>query len=427
MADRDGTWHRPGAAAGPCARPDPKGADNRARADACRKSMRQKKQTRKIMKGEIMRYLATGSLVLLALATDLHAGGFERTEQSITTLFESGRHLGFGFSAGFPNVSGTASARTPTPGQESGNIGENFGNLSFAYKDDINDRLSYAILYGEPYGADIAYPISRYFASGSNAELRTRALTGILQYHLSEPGAAFGGQFSVYGGAIAQYIKASADVPFLRGYQVTSESQIGYGFLVGAAWERPELGQRISLTYSSEIQNDLPTQESFAGRPAVSTETEIDTPESINLEFQTGLNPKTLLFGSIRWVPWGDFEVSPPLYYSVTGTPLAFFPDDTYTYRLGLGRKINDNWQVFGSLGYEGSSGEPTTNLTPVDGFTSYSAGATYRQDKTRITVAARYVALGDANTILAGRSPAGQFTDNSLWGVGVQIAFDLN
>jgi len=379
----------------------------------------------KKVKGEIMKHIGVGGIVFLALGTQLHAGGLERADQSVGVLFEKGRHLEFGIVTVSPAVSGVGAL--VTPGAQSGDLAQSFQNLRFAYKADINEKLSYAIIFDQPYGSNVAYPSSSFFAAGANAELTAHALTGILQYNIAEPGSALGGQLSVYGGARAQYIEASANVPFLNGYKATTDSNVGFGYVAGVAWERPELGMRVSLTYTSEIKNELDTQESFGANPATATKTDIDTPESISLEFQTGLNPKTLLFGSVRWVPWGDFDVSPPLYTGVTGSPLAFFADDRITYRLGIGRKINDIWTVFGEIGYEETTGSPTTNLTPVDGFFSYSLGATYKKDRTRITIAARYADVGDANSVLGAAVPAAQFTDNSLWGVGIRVAIDLN
>ena len=373
-----------------------------------------------------MKYLATGGVALLALGGAAHAGGLERTDQSVAVLFETGRHLELSFAHTSPDVSGTGSARTPTPGQASGDIGEAYNNLNLAYKADIGERLSYAVIYDEPYGADITYPTSRYFASGSNAELKTQALTAILQYNFAPVAGGIGGQFSVYGGPRVQRMDAEAFVPFTGRYSVTVDSETDYGYLVGAAWERPELGMRVSLTYTSEIKHEFDSQETIGGRTS-STKTDINTPESLTLEFQTGLNPKTLLFGSVRWVPWSNFEIAPPVFTSTTGSPLAFYEDDRTTYRLGAGRRLTDAWSVFGVVAYESDTGSPTGNLTPYDGFTSYTLGATHTLERVRITAAATYIDIGDADTLLGTQFPAGQFRDNEAWRVGVRVAIDLN
>ncbi|WP_150497400.1 OmpP1/FadL family transporter [Roseibium aquae] len=369
--------------------------------------------------------------ISIALSGTAHAGGFERIEQSMAVLFEQGRHFQIGGYFAFPRVSGVGSSISPTPGQNSGNLAENFWNINAAFKDDINDRFSYAIIFDNPYGANIAYPSSGFFASNSNASITTHALSGVLQYNMPETLSVFGGSFSIYGGPKVQYSDAHASIPFtFGGYSATVDPAFGFGFLAGVAFEKPDIGMRIALTYGSAINTNWSTTESFgnlAGGAPVATTTAFDTPESLNLEFQTGLNPKTLLFGSVRWVPWSDFDISPPLYTSITGGPLAFFADDRITYRLGLGRKITEDFSIFGEVGYEHHTGSPTTNLTPVDGFLSYSLGATKEFGRTKVTLAGRYVDVGDADSQLGPFVPAGEFKDNSLFAIGMRIGFDLN
>ncbi|TWI78681.1 hypothetical protein JM93_04428, partial [Roseibium hamelinense] len=356
--------------------------------------------------------LKTAIAVSIALSGTAHAGGFERIDQSMDVLFEQGRYFQIGGYFAFPEVSGVGSSISPTPGQNSGNLAENFWNISAAFKDDINDQFSYAIIFDQPYGANIAYPTSTYFASNANASITTHALSGVLQYNLPDTMRVFGGGFSIYGGPKIQYTDAHANIPFLNGYNVTVDPAFGFGFLAGIAYEKPEIGMRIALTYGSAIDTDLSTSESFAGGPAVATTTALDSPESLHLEFQTGLSPKTLLFGSVRWVPWSDFDISPPLYTSVTGGPLAFFADDRITYRLGLGRKITEDLSIFGEVGYEHHTGSPTTNFTPVDGFLSGSVGATKEFGRAKVTLAARYADVGDADSQLGTTVPAGEFKD---------------
>jgi long-subunit fatty acid transport protein len=189
--------------------------------------------------------------------TSVSAGGIERSDQSVGVLFQQGRYVEFTASYIQPDVSGVGSNN----GVNSGNIGEDFNNVAFAYKDDINKNWSYALIYDEPYGTDVKYPTGTgYFAAGSEGKVVTRALTGILQYNIAEPGSALGGQFSVYGGPRAQYVRASATNP-AAGYNITTQAEFGYGYLVGAAWERPDLGMRASLTYTSEIEHSVDTLE----------------------------------------------------------------------------------------------------------------------------------------------------------------------
>ncbi len=371
-----------------------------------------------------MKHLAIGGLALLALGGAAHAGGVERSDQSVGVLFQQGRYVEFTASYIQPDVSGVGT--TLTPGRDSGSIGPDFNNVAFAYKDDINKNLSYAIIYDEPYGTNVTYPTGTgYFAAGTEADLVTRALTGILQYNIAEPSSAFGGQFSVYGGPRAQYIRASATVPGVAGYSVNAESEFGYGYLIGTAWERPDLGMRASLTYTSEIKHSLDTTETSRapGTTLRQSESSLDTPESLALELRTGITPTTVLFGSVRWVPWSQFVVNPPLFASFnTGFPLAFFEDDRITYSLGIGQAITKNVSVFGALGYEAETGSRTGNLNPADGFIRYTLGTTIKHDRATVTIAGRYTDIGDATTVNGG-----DFTDNSAWTTSVKIGLDLN
>ena len=41
------------------------------------------------------------------------------------------------------------------------------------------------------------------------------------------------------------------------------------------------------------------------------TTTDLETPQSVQLDFQTGVAPKTLVFGYVRWVDWTEFNVTP--------------------------------------------------------------------------------------------------------------------
>ena len=108
-------------------------------------------------------------------------------------------------------------------------------------------------------------------------------------------------------------------------YRVDAGKDWGYGWMLGTAYERPDIALRVSLSYYSKISHSLDTQESTATTGVLPTQTEVDTPQSVSLDFQTGVAPKTLVFGSIRWVDWSEFRIDPPLYeqavVGLIGTP----------------------------------------------------------------------------------------------------------
>ena len=350
---------------------------------------------------------------LLASTALVHAGGIDRSGQSINALFENGRYAEFSFGHISPDTSGTSVAALGS--RNSGNATESYMQFGAAYKADINDKLSYAIIYDQPFGADIDYPTGTgYYAAGAQADLDAHALTGLLRYRMND-------NFSVHGGLRVQTIEATAAVPFVGGYTVDGDRDTGVGYVAGVAYERPDIAMRVALTYNSSIDHDVDTTE-FG---AVMSTTEIETPQSVNLDFQTGIAADTLLFGGIRWVDWSSFDISPAAYAGATGgASLVSYENDVFTYSLGVGRRLNDNWSVSASVGYENSEGGFASNLGPTDGNKSLALAAVYTRDNMKITTGVRYVNIGDAQTAIPGFAPAADFEDNDAVAFGVKVGF---
>ena len=357
-----------------------------------------------------MKKLILATTALTTLAGGALAGGLERTPQSMAILFEEGRFAELSFGIVSPDVSGTL-------GAPSGDMLATYTNLGLAYKADLNEQLSYAIIFDQPYGADTDYPTGtgNPFA-GSTAKVRSNAISGVLQYN-------FGSGASVYGGLRAQSLQAEAAIlPATADYTVESDTNYQLGYLVGAAYERPDIALRVSLTYHSEVTHELQLDENWVGG-ADNQSQDVIMPQALNLEFQSGIAEDTLVFGSVRWVEWSETVVNPPEYQNLPGVtrPLVFFEDDRITYTLGLGRRLNETWSVLGSVSYEENTGSVTGNLGPTDGFTSVSLGAIYRKDNMKITGGIRYADIGDA-TSFSGAT----FTDNSAIAAGVRVGWSF-
>ena len=132
-------------------------------------------------------------------------------------------------------------------------------------------------------------------------------MTGLVRYRIDR-------RFSVHGGLRAARFGGEATLAGpafaavgLGGYHWEGDDDWGFGYVLGAAYEIPEIALRVALTYGSEIEHELDADENFFG-PST---TEITMPQSVNLDFQTGISPKTLLYGSVRWVNWDGWNVSP--------------------------------------------------------------------------------------------------------------------
>jgi long-chain fatty acid transport protein len=229
-------------------------------------------------------------------------------------------------------------------------------------------------------------------------------------------------------------MSAEASIPFIQDYTVKSNSSSATGYLVGVAYEKPEIALRVALTYNSKIKHTLTAEEATtlsAPYNALSETTVVNSPQSVNLDVQSGIAKDTLAFASVRWVNWSAFEIAPNLYKAVTALagpekPLVSYDNDTITYTLGVGRKFSDNWSASIALGYEKSNGGYASNLGPTDGRTSVTVGAAYTMDKVKISGGVSYIQIGDAQTTLTDTTAAGSFTSNRAVGAGMKIAYSF-
>lgn len=366
-----------------------------------------------------MKFAIAAGAALGLVGTTALAGGVERSAFSSRVLFEEGRYAEFSFGAVEPTVSGTAVAGLG--GFPSGDMATSYFRFGAAYKADLNERLSYAIIFDQPYGAGVSYPTGTgYFAGGSTANLYSYAVTALLKYTTPE-------NFSLYGGLRAQTLGARAVVPFVDTYSAVGSVDEGFGYVVGAAYERPEIALRAALTYVSSINHQLTTTETTGTFGTRSSTTPVNTPQSLTLELQSGVAEDTLVFGSVNWVNWSNFDISPTDYGLVTmGGSLVSYDSDTITYNLGVGRRINETWSVSGSVGYEAPTSGFASNLGPTNGNTSVSLGAQYNDGNMTISGGVSYVFVGNAETTLNGATTAATFSGNNAIGAGVRVGFRM-
>ncbi|WP_108482015.1 OmpP1/FadL family transporter [Oceaniglobus ichthyenteri] len=372
-----------------------------------------------------MKHVRLASAALLTSVSVAQAGGVDRTGQSVAVIFEAGNYLELSFGSVAPSVSGIGTAASGTPAS-SGDMSSSFTQFSGAYKHSFGNGWDAAVIFDQPFGAAVDYPAAQpYYARGSVANLAADALTAVLKYKLPS-------DVSLYGGLRYQTFTASATTPFITldptiptaPYAVKGAKDGAFGYLVGAAYERPDIALRVALTYNSKIKHALDTLETSAFGGPVRSVTPVHTPQSVNLDFQTGVAANTLVFGNIRWVDWSDFDISPTVYRLITGEPLVSYRKDTVSYTLGIGRKLNDTWSIAGTIGYEEPMYGFSSNLGPTDGYISYGLGATYTKDQMKVTAGVRYVDIGDTQTTLGGGVAAADFKDNHAIAFGLKIGY---
>lgn len=369
------------------------------------------------------RYLATSAALALA-AGGAMASGLDRTGQPIGIIFEEGAYVEFSAATTSVDLSGNDRTALNPAGSASGDVGERFNMFGAGYKRDISEQLSFALIFDQPWGVDVNYPVGgSALLGGTTAQADSNALTALLRYKFNE-------RFSVHGGIRYQEIDGAINLaggayalalnPFTS-YNVRVNKDGAFGWVAGVAYEIPEIALRAALTYSSEIEHDFDLNETFSGPATASftSSTKTKTPQSVNLDFQTGIAADTLLFAGVRWAEHSVTDLVP----GTLGRDLIDL-DDSFTYTLGVGRKFNENWSASLALIYADVDGDQNVSpLAPTHGYEAIRLGVQYKQDQMTVSAGIRYTDLGDA-VASPGGNPVADFRDNKAVSFGVKVGY---
>ena len=301
-------------------------------------------------------------------------------------------------------------------------------------------------------GLQAAQGVANTAGETTNVEVRSESITAIMGMKLGA-----NKEFQVYGGPVAQRVQAdvklrgSAYGP-ATGYTSHTSPDQDYGYIVGASYSKPEIALKAALTYRSEIDHSRQIFESYplasaagasvppiAGGPFLfptsqTSNIDITTPKSVNFDFQTGINPTTLATAKVRWVPWSDFEIVPPLYNQVSTANPAYRPDglalveydeDQWQVELGIAKRLAPALAVSGTVGWDSGAGDPTTSLGPVDGYYSVGLGAKYNvTPEWAVSAGGKYLWFGDAKGQLPTKQIVGDFQDNDGYILGMKLSY---
>jgi len=378
----------------------------------------------------MMKYMTAGAALLLT-TTAATAGGIDRSSQFLGPLFEEGGETGSHVQLGFGRISPSAEASNLSVSDPL----TSYNSISFAYKTDLTDDLSLAIIVEEPFGADIRYDLNSVFGGGG-ASVNSEQISAVLRYKIDPNWSVIGGIRALQvDGFIDTFTFDFAGNPgAATPISLQADSDIAISSVVGVAYERPEIALRVALSYNSGASVDFDGSETIFGdlaRTVVAatgdTSFTVDFPESINLEFQTGVAEDTLVFGSIRHAFYDGFNLSTPSNPALLGLDTNFvnFTSDSTTYNVGVGRRFNDNWSGSVSYTYESQGTIPsTTALAPTTGVSGINLGVRYEQDAYSIAGGISYLVPGDqlVNSALGQAS----FDDNEAIAVGFRLGYNF-
>lgn len=385
----------------------------------------------------------------------VQAAGLDRSGQSISAFLQPGNYAEAGISVLDPEVQGKDNA-----GNKVSDMAEDYYFPTAAIKIQATDKISLGLLYDQPFGADSQYaPESNAFATvntntgvleGTSVEVKTNSITALIGYQPNE-------NWNVYAGPVYQSVKAKVSLrgtayrgpKVLGGYDIDLKESEAYGWLAGFAYSIPEIALKAAVTYRSEIKHELDTTETFGfgtdgalyipgltgtllGKPVIPTyhKAEITTPQSVNIDLQSGIAKNTLAFANIRWVHWDQFAVKPAYLSQLTGAltgkqqNLVDYSDDQWSANVGLGHKFNVKWSGSAAVGYDSGAGNPVTTLGPTEGYWSVGLGGQYSPAENYfIQAGVKYFWLGDAQAQTGGEVK-GSFEDNHAIGYGMKIGY---
>ena len=413
-----------------------------------------------------LKTLTTAMILATVPMTGAFAAALDRSGQSIAAFLQPGNYFEAGISVLDPSVSGKAKA---TSG--GGTLSDMAGDYYFpsaALKFQPTEKFSIGILYDQPFGADAAYSNSDplvaagtglFHLNGESTEVdvTTQSLSFILGFQPIE-------NINIYGGAVYQTVEGDVQLSgaaygsanALGQYNATMKEDSAVGWLAGFAYQIPEIALKASLTYRSEIDHEastreygqsnilaLVTQNPAAALYDVNTTTKITTPQSVNLDFQTGIMADTVAFANVRWVNWEDFSIRPEKFDQVgrtlgaagqtpdnpNGFDLVAYTDDQISATVGVGRKFNEQWAGNVSVGWDSGAGNPVSTLGPTEGYWNVGLGLQFSPAPNYfIAGGVKYFMLGDAEaqpaSMFGTNNAIADFEDNDAWAYGLKIGY---
>ena len=411
-----------------------------------------------------LKTLTTAMILATVPMTGAFAAAMDRSGQSISAFLQPGNYFEAGISVLDADVSGTAFT-----GESTGDMASSYHFPSAALKIQATDNISVGLLYDQPFGAKAEYKNqSNAFnptgEDGTLAEVHTENLSLLVGF---QPNA----NWNFYGGAVYQEAKGEVALrgvaySALSGYNANMKKEGEFGWLAGFAYQIPEIALKASLTYRSEIEHDLKSNEDLAGNPlnvalgvglagnpaafptfAAGT-TNVTTPQSVNLDLQSGIMADTVAFLNVRWVNWDGMAIRPAQFgqaldaaaalastlpaqdprsalAALAGGNLVEYNKDQWSATGGVGRKFSEKWAGNVSVGWDSGAGNPITTLGPTEGYWNVGLGLQYSPAPNYfIAGGLKYFWLGDATALTVANPNVGEFEDNHALGYGLKMGY---
>lgn len=399
----------------------------------------------------------------ICISTLNHAAALDQSGQSILPFLENGNYVEVNATAVDADISGKIRNHpglvNDPQNLNSGNMGNSFQYYSAALKLQLTDRISFGLLYDQPFGADISYPMqsnntfsdNEFTQQGTSVNVDTESISMIL-------GVSPFSNFQLYGGAVYQSVKGDVALrgnsysEAFNGYDAKFKQDHAVGWLAGLSYQIPDIALKAAVTYRSKIDHDMQVAETMFGQPlevTTANKTKISTPQSVNVDFQTGVYKDTLLYTNLRWVNWKDFHIRPTQFGAVTeyltgvisdgaytgGFDLDSYKKDQWTVNVGLGHQFTEKWSASTEVSWDSGTGDPASTLNPTKGSWGIGLGAQFNPAPNYfIAAGVKYFWLGDVVAEdgtyyipVPGIKPIAEqadFKDNSAIAYGLKMGY---
>lgn len=379
-----------------------------------------------------------------------YAAAFEQSNQSIQSFFAKNHYAEVSLAWVRPDISGQVQhteelQQLGITDFSTGNFARNQFISNVALKLQLHPQLSWGLIYDQPYHVDIAYSYDPIFAGeilpieAASIQFESHNITSLIGF---QPNA----HWNFYTGLSYQSLEGNLYLDgqtfyIFNGYQATFEPDSAWGWLAGISYQIPEYFFRTSLTYRSAINHQHKTAESIDLGMNPSPYTEIQTPQSVNLDFQTGLPYQNTLYGTFRWLNWQNFVIQPPTFAAVIDYAAIAFPEiqdfkmidyreDQWSGKIGFAHQ----WPSLGinsiELLWDSGTGNPASTLNPSDGYWGIGLTHLYKIQETWDIATGLYYLRFQKPEISSSEAVTPQIaglsavSDNSAWMIGLKLGY---
>ena len=357
--------------------------------------------------------IAMGPIAIVTVvASSAYAGGPDVTLMPTEMMFQKGGYAEVSVARVTPDVTGQIVA-TKTMYPE-------YSATTVAVKTDINEKISIGFANYLSAAIQVDYRNTGVLPAYVDLNIISKMLAA--KYQVDDNISVLAGlKYSATNDATANVLKNP-------GGNLAIPSANGTALALQLAYEKPEIALRVSALYQSETKFDLPMTSDYAphsGQALINGKAGL--PQSMTIRFQSGVAKDTLVFGSMHRGDWNNAQIQFETDSDGTSTPSnTLAARSTFTtstaYTLGVGRKINDEYAVSATYGWEKGSGyDASSLLSTTDGKKSLTLGGKYTNGAISYSAGFSQIKFGDYR--YAG---AREFHDNSAKVIGLKVGYSF-